>query len=239
MFAGPNGSGKSTLIKEIKNKFSVGFYVNADDIEKELSVSKFIDCNNYLPILVNQKDWNYFKSIISSNDTRVTSKILDSIEIKNGILTNKSETNSYIAAVIVEFLRQILLQNNSSFSFETVMSHVSKVDFIKKAKDKGFKTYLYFISTQDPLININRVKIRVSKGGHTVDQEKIVKRYYHSLELLSQAFLIADRAFIFDNSTDDETQNLLIEKKGDNVEVFVDEIPEWMQLYLIDKLNIE
>ncbi|MBS1590452.1 MAG: hypothetical protein JST52_12655 [Bacteroidetes bacterium] len=236
MFAGPNGSGKSTLIKEIKNKFSVGFYINADDIEKEFSNSKFIDCNNYLPISVNQNDWDFFKSIISSNDTRVTSKVLDSIEIKDGILTNKSETNSYIAAVIAEFLRHILLRYNSSFSFETVMSHQSKVDFLKKAKDKGFKTYLYFIGTQDPLININRVKIRVSKGGHAVDQEKIVKRYYHSMELLSQAFLNADRAFIFDNSTDGETKNLLIEKKGDHVEVFVDEIPEWVQIYLLDKL---
>lgn len=33
MFAGPNGSGKSTFIKAIQQECSIGFYINADDIE--------------------------------------------------------------------------------------------------------------------------------------------------------------------------------------------------------------
>lgn len=119
------------------------------------------------------------------------------------------------------------------------MSHESKSAFLIKAKESGFKTYLYFICTKDPSININRVNIRKNKGGHDVEDNKIVSRYYKSLELLSQAFLNADRAYIFDNSSDNQMQNVLVEKNGDDVEIYVDEIPEWIQIYLLDKLNIE
>src|SRR5690606_4974445 len=138
--------------------------------------------------------------------------------------------NSYLASVIAEFFRFILLECQATFSFETVMSHSSKISFLEKAKRKGFKIYLYFISTQDPSINVNRVKIRVSKGGHAVDKDKIEKRYYHSMELLSEAFLNADRAFIFDNSTDTREQRVLVEKNEDEVKIHTDEIPEWIQI---------
>jgi len=239
MFAGPNGSGKSTLIKEIQKKCFIGSFINADNIERKFNTTNFIDCNEYLPITVTQADWENFKPIISVEDKRVTPEILDSIVISDGVLTTNADINSYTASVIAEFFRYILLGCQETFSFETVMSHESKVSFLNKAKNKGFKTYLYFISTQDPSININRVKIRVSKGGHDVYENQIVNRYYKSLELLSQAFLNADRAYIFDNSSDDQMQKVLIEKNGDDVEVYADEIPEWVQIYLLDKLNTE
>ena len=238
MFAGPNGSGKSTLVKEI-DKDLLGFYVNADDIERKLNDTKFIDCNNYLPVLLNQTDWEKFKPIIAAEDTRATPQIVDSIKITEGILTTESTISSYTAAVIAEFLRFILLECDNTFSFETVMSHQSKVSFIKKAKAKGFKTYLYFISTSDPSINVDRVRIRKNKGGHDVDENKIVNRYYNSIELLSEAFLNVDRAYIFDNSTDNHFQNVLIEKNGNHVQIYSDEIPEWIEIYLLDKIGKE
>ncbi len=239
MFAGPNGSGKSTLINEIQNKCFIGSFINADIIERKFNTTNFIDCNEYLPITVTQADWESFKPIISAEDKRITSEILDSIVLSDGILTTDFDIDSYTASVVAEFLRHILLECEETFSFETVMSHESKVAFLNKAKEKGFKTYLYFISTKDPSININRVNIRKIKGGHDVEDNKIVNRYYKSLELFSQAFLIADRAYIFDNSSDNQMQNVLIEKNGNDVEVYADEIPEWVKIYLLDKLNTE
>lgn len=239
MFAGPNGSGKSTLIKEITQEYNMGFYINADDIEKKLNSNKFLDCNDYVPKLLIQTDWEKFIPVIKAEDKRVTPELLTTVKISDGILVVQSVVNSYLASVIAEFFRFILLECQATFSFETVMSHSSKISFLEKAKRKGFKIYLYFISTQDPSINVNRVKIRVSKGGHAVDKDKIEKRYYHSMELLSEAFLNADRAFIFDNSTDTREQRVLVEKNEDEVKIHTDEIPEWIQIYLVDKLNTE
>lgn len=143
--------------------------------------------------------------------------------------------DSYFSSIVSEFFRIILIENDASFSFETVMSHPSKMSFLTDANKKGFKTYLYFISTQDVSININRVKIRVEKGGHNVDAEKVEKRYYKSMELLKDAFLSADRAFILDNSTEDKL-GVLVEKDGDTVHIHSKVVPQWVKIYLLDKL---
>jgi len=41
------------------------------------------------------------------------------------------------------------------------VSHTSKLDEIKNAKELGFKTYLYFVCLQDADINVSRVLNRV------------------------------------------------------------------------------
>jgi predicted ABC-type ATPase len=64
------------------------------------------------------------------------------------------------------------------------MSHFSKIDFMRKASENGFKVYCYFVCTSDPDINLNRVANRIQQGGHAVDPEKIVSRYLDHLDIL-------------------------------------------------------
>ncbi|MEC4117447.1 hypothetical protein [Myroides phaeus] len=236
MFGGPNGSGKSTLLTGIAEECSIGYYVNADEIEKELRANGFIDCSNFFPTEVSNEQWLLFLNNLIENDTRVQLNSLSSVRIKENVLIIEAPINSYIAAVIAEFMRYILLDCDVSFSFETVMSHPSKVEFLKEAKAKGFKTYLYFISTQDPSINISRVANRVGKGGHDVDTDKIVSRYYRSMELLCDAFLSVDRAYIIDSSMEDGI-SVFVEKNGDDVTITSEEVPEWIGKYLLEKLQ--
>jgi predicted ABC-type ATPase len=66
--------------------------------------------------------------------------------------------DSYWASVAGDFLRQELLKQRASFTIETVMSHRSKVDFLTEAQQMGYRTYLYFIATDDVAINISRVR---------------------------------------------------------------------------------
>jgi len=77
-----------------------------------------------------------------------------------------------------------MLKANSSFSFETVFSHPSKVDFLADAKNAGFKIYLYFVATENPIINQERVQIRVDLGGHDVPKDKIISRYHRTMDYL-------------------------------------------------------
>ena len=58
--------------------------------------------------------------------------------------------NFYRAHIVPAFLRQKFLELKISFTFETVMSHRSKVELLAKARDVGYRTYLYFIATEDP-----------------------------------------------------------------------------------------
>ena len=65
----------------------------------------------------------------------------------------------------------------------------------------GYRTYLYYVATDAPEINVSRVANRVALKGHDVPSEKIITRYYKSLELLIEAVRHTNRAYIFDNSS--------------------------------------
>lgn len=104
------------------------------------------------------------------------------------------------ARAIADLQRDRCLTSRLNFSFETVMSHRSKVDFMIRADDAGYEVTLYFICTSDPQINIRRVENRVSRGGHDVPPERIVARYWRTLDLLPYAALVARRTVLFDNS---------------------------------------
>lgn len=60
-----------------------------------------------------------------------------------------------------------------------------------------------------------RVKVRVSEGGHNIDPEIIERRYVRGIKNLFDIYLpIVDGAFIFDNS---ETKpELVADKQGES-----------------------
>jgi len=221
VFAGPNGSGKSTL-KKILNEKLLGIYLNPDDIEKELKEG--IDLSKFKITTNNIELSSYFDE--NKNFYEVKNFKLD----KN--IFSVKIPNSYIASILTSFIRYKLIETNNSFSFESVMSGSDKIEFLKQAKNKGFKIYLYFIATYDPIINIKRVENRVKLGGHSVPEDKIVSRYYRSINNLVKIIPYTDRCYIFDNSNTSRVWLCEIEE-AKKVEIKVDEIPEWF----MDVLN--
>jgi len=235
IFAGPNGSGKSTVFDKINSKYDVGIYLNSDNLEKDLKAQNPINFSNFS---INNIDINYFNTFILNHS--LTKKAQDSgysinLEIvNNSLLTKNSETNSYEASIAVDFIRNLLLTNGKKLSFETVMSHHSKIDIINQANANSYKTYLYFVSTNSVDINIDRVKQRVKLGGHNVPEEKIKERYYKSLELLKPAVKSSFKSFIFDNSKK-EIELILEVENGMKVTNSSNYIPKWVDEYLINK----
>jgi predicted ABC-type ATPase len=108
--------------------------------------------------------------------------------------------DAYLAASMADALREEALASGENFAFETVMSHVSKVEFIERARVLGYRTYTYFVATDDPALNASRIETRVGLGGHAVPPEKVAERYERSLSLLRRATLASYRAYLFDNS---------------------------------------
>jgi len=228
VFAGPNGSGKSTLFETIASKFYVGDFINSDLIEREISEKGFIDLERY-GLKVSSEDFDLFKiepaSITLFEKALSKGKTID-VGLKDNVIIDKSKsTHSYEAAFITSFIRKQLLLKGKSYSFETVMSHSSKLDELREAKSKGFKTYLYFVCIEDPSINISRIENRVEKGGHPVAKEDVIRRYYNTLANLIPALKLVDKAYIFDNSTQDML--LFVEVKKGEIEIVSDVIPNW------------
>lgn len=112
------------------------------------------------------------------------------------------------------------------------MSHESKIELLRDAQRLGYRTYLYFICTDDPAINIARVEARVNTGGHSVPEDKIRERYYRTLDLLPAAIRSSNRAFIFDNSKENEDRAWLAEFT-DGVEVKFRIEPECMPSWFL------
>ena len=104
------------------------------------------------------------------------------------------------AQAIADFKRDTCLQRRESFSFETVLSHQSKIDVMIRGHQAGYDVTLYFVATSDAEINVRRVENRVAKGGHDVPHERIRARYARSLAYLVHAALVAQRTVVFDNS---------------------------------------
>jgi len=232
IFAGPNGSGKSTLNGIISTEL-LGVYINPDEIEKEIKKFDFLDMLNY-KINTNEEE---VISFFEKHSLLEKAELEDELYLlkfnDNKIIFTNILVNSYYASICADFIRHQLLKSKISFTFETVMSSKDKVDFLKKAQDAGYRTYLYFIATQDPIVNISRVKNRVKLGGHNVPNEKIVSRYYRSLELLSQAVKYSSRAYIFDNSSQEKLWIAQI-NNGKEFEFKSNIIPSWINKYLID-----
>jgi len=113
------------------------------------------------------------------------------------------------AAVRAEEVRERCVQEGRSLAFETVLSMPDKIDFIQRAKQAGFFVRLFFVGTDNPAINAKRVALRVMEGGHDVPISKIIARYTRSLASCSVAARIADRAYIYDNSVDNASAQLL------------------------------
>jgi len=126
------------------------------------------------------------------------------------------------------------LQNKKvDFCFETVMSHPSKIDEFIEAKNSGYKTYLYFICTDDPEVNISRVENRVQKGGHDVAKDKIVSRYYDTLKNLLPAIVHIDKCYLFDNSEDRFRLISTIVNGTLKIEIEPDDLPNWFIEYVL------
>ena len=79
--------------------------------------------------------------------------------------------NAYFASVAAEFIRQKLIKQGVTFTLEIVMSHSGKVALLADAQRKGYRTYLYYVATDDPQINVSRVINRVALGGHSVPED--------------------------------------------------------------------
>ncbi|YCM44024.1 zeta toxin family protein [Verrucomicrobiaceae bacterium 227] len=229
MFAGPNGSGKST-IKDVVPAGLLGVYLNPDEIQKEIEVRGFLDVSNYQVETTQAEILSFFENSLLIEKAGMADEA-SCLRFTDGRLDfHEVIVNAYFASVTADFLRRKLMQSGISFSFETVMSSPDKVALLKTAQELGYRTYLYYIATEDPEINLARVKARVSQGGHDVPADKIVSRYVRSLDLLLPAIKHSNRAYLFDNSRQGG-QHLWVAEitDGRNLEIKCDPMPLWFE----------
>lgn len=135
------------------------------------------------------------------------------------------------AAEYATELRYKCLCEKRDFVFETVFSSDEKLEFVKKVKEAGFFIRFFFVCTSDPAINVGRITQRYMDGGHEVPISKVISRYYKSISNASLAISMVDRAYIYDNSIENQMPQLLFcTISGKVFKRYLNTIPEWAKL---------
>jgi predicted ABC-type ATPase len=216
IFAGPNGSGKSTIINSVRSNrdngkpVDFGIYINADDIARDLRESSLA----FSDYQIETSKRRFIHAALASgliNEGFSHERFENCFSLReNRLFLEDRECVDRLAQIAADVIRTELLTLKKKFSFETVFSHESKVAFMRRAAGQGYKVYLYFVCTEDPDINVYRVKeVRVKQGGHDVPEKSIRDRYYRSLKQLHEAAQLTYRSYFFDNS-------------GENYKLFAD-----------------
>ena len=95
-----------------------------------------------------------------------------------------------------------LMVTGVDFAFETTLATKSYVSLVDEAKQMGYKVTLLFIWLDSPITAVRRVADRVAKGGHSIPNEVIERRYYRGIFNLIRLYIpICDRWMLVDNET--------------------------------------
>ncbi len=94
-----------------------------------------------------------------------------------------------------------LLESGVDFAFETTLATRSYTNIVKIAQEKGYLVTVLYFWLNSPELAIERVRIRVKEGGHSIPEKTIRRRYDLGMSNMFNLYIpIADYWMFIDNS---------------------------------------
>lgn len=233
IIAGPNGSGKSHLTRALRSDYNInwGCYINADDIERALREKGALSFREFGLDGSETK----FLPFYERHPLRAKAPAAPLVEAGVLRLKNTLPKDTYFGTLCADYIRQRLMNEGKTFSFETVLSGSDKLRLLDQAVASGYRIYLYFICTEDAIINIGRIADRVEKQGHSVPDDLVVSRYSRTLENLTSVLQKVRRAYLFDNSG--FAPELVAEKsEAGHLSFDFEHTPGWFRKYVLQRI---
>ncbi len=112
----------------------------------------------------------------------------------------KNPKDQIRASKIALKIRNAMIKSRQDFNQETTLCGNSILRLVRDLKQSGYCISLYYISVASPQIAKDRVKLRVSKGGHNIKPQIIERRFYLSLQNFYQVYPLCDNVVFFDNT---------------------------------------
>jgi len=123
-------------------------------------------------------------------------------EIAKGLSPFQPEKVSFQAGRIMIERIDELLKSGVDFAFETTLTTLSYLNTIKIAEEKGYSVTRLYFWLNDVNLAIERVKTRVSEGGHNIPEETIRRRYFRGIYNLTNKFTATcDYWIVINNSS--------------------------------------
>lgn len=116
--------------------------------------------------------------------------------------------------------RTSALEQKQNFAFETNFHTKQVFSVTETFRSNGYKIELIFICLESSNTAIVRVKDRVVKGGHSVDEITIRERFNNGLKLLDESFLQFDIVSIYVSKPKNIEAALILEPNRNKVTIF-------------------
>lgn len=91
------------------------------------------------------------------------------------------------------------LAARQTFAIETTLATKSYLNLVSQAQLLGYEVVLYFFYLPSAEMAKERVKLRVSKGGHNIPSDVIERRYLAGIKNFFDYILKVDQWFIYKN----------------------------------------
>lgn len=142
----------------------------------------------------------------------------------------QTEAESTFGQAAADRRRQSSIEAGQSLVVESTFSHPSKLELLEAARSRGYLVIVYHVNVSTAEHAVLRVEARVRYGGHPVPEARIRARYERNQQLIRQAVLTADRAFVFDNSRLGEPPELLMTFKSGAGTRIASAMPSWAEV---------
>ena len=131
------------------------------------------------------------------------------------------ETGRIVSTAVKEYIAA-----KRSFVRESTLTSNFDFQMLQAAQENGFKTSLVYVGIGSADDAVNRVRQRHAKGGHSVPEKDIRRRYARSLENLPKAIRQVDAARVVDNSGEKYREVATFEKGALKTHEFT---PAWFK----------
>jgi predicted ABC-type ATPase len=141
-------------------------------------------------------------------------------EIAQGLSPFNPENAAIEAGRIMLDRIDKFIKEGVDFAFETTLATKTFAQKIKLAQANGYKVKLMYFWLNSPNLAHQRVKQRVSKGGHNIPDEVIIRRYFRGIQNFFDLYLPIVDSWVLCNNTNDITELVAEKKLHSSVQIY-------------------
>lgn len=129
------------------------------------------------------------------------SEFINSDEFAKSLSPFDPDKASIMAGRYMHMKMQILMKKKKDFGIESTLATRSLIKIIKECQEYGYTVTVLYLWISSPELAIERVKKRVTEGGHDVLDDTVRRRFNAGLiNFFNDYMTIADEWILADNS---------------------------------------
>lgn len=117
------------------------------------------------------------------------------------------------------------LEKGVDFTQETTLSGKKTLKTIIDAKEKNYYIRLYYVAVSSAEESISRIENRVRKGGHSIPEEDVKRRYNKRIDDLMAVLPYCNEVRFYDN---ENGFNEVGEYRSGELSITCDTPPQWL-----------